>query len=850
MKQTFDVKGMTCAACQAHVEKAAGKLDGVKSAQVSLMLGRMEVEYDENAIDAAKICDAVTREGYPASVHGQTQQVAAQPQAEKASAAPLVRLIATAALSILLFYIAMGPMLGLPQIPIFAGDENVMVLALAEAALSLAAISINFSVFKKGYVRLIHGPSMETLITLGATAAVASSVVAMFRMGYALGHGMLEHAAMLKMGLYFESTAMILMFYDLGRYFESRARQRTSGAIARLVALTPKTARVLRDGEFVEIPAAEVKVGDVLELKSGASVPVDGEVIEGAVYVDESMLTGESMPVERGVGGRVSGATLISSGYAKMRAERIGDDTALAQIIHLVEEAASSKAPVSRLADRVCAVFVPAVLAIAVVTAIVWLLIGDASRAFSSAVSVLVISCPCALGLATPTAIMAGTGRGAELGVLIKSAPALEKLHSVSTVLLDKTGTITTGRPNVTDVLFEEGTDEAELRSVLYSVERHSEHPLAQAICRDAEARGVNLTEITDFSQIEGGGVAAKANGKAYRAGNARLLSDAAFSESMKDFGRRAAENGCTPIYLADEAHVLAGFAIADAIKPDAKAAIDRLHEMHVSCVMLTGDNEKTANAIAAQCGVDRVIAGVLPADKQRHVREAMEGGHVVAMVGDGINDAPALTQADVGIAIGAGTDVAIESADVVLTGKGLSGVADAVALSRRTMKIIRENLFWALFYNAIGIPLAAGVFGVKLPPMFAAAAMSVSSVFVVSNALRLRFALRDEHEKKTTEHLSANDGENGASAAGNAAAPMDQKNKEETTMTKTMTIEGMMCMHCSGRVKKALEGVAGVTGVVVDLDKKTATVTGNALDDATLRAAVTDAGYEVKAID
>ncbi|MBP3372290.1 MAG: heavy metal translocating P-type ATPase, partial [Clostridia bacterium] len=492
----------------------------------------------------------------------------------------------------------------------------------------------------------------------------------------------------------------------------------------------------------------------------------------------------------------------------------------------------SSKAPVSRLADKVCAIFVPLVLGIAVLTAIVWLILGDGARAFSSAVAVLVISCPCALGLATPTAIMAGTGRGAELGVLIKSAPALEKLHSVSTILLDKTGTITTGKPAVTDVCAADGMDEKQALSIIYSMENKSEHPLAQAICAYAKTQGAKLLAAEDFSQIEGGGIRAVIEGKTYVAGNVRMLGDVKLSSKMEDFAARAAAEGKTPIYLADESGVLCAYAIADQIKPDAKAAIEHLHKMHVSCVMLTGDNEVTAKAIAAQCGIDRVIAGVLPQDKQRHVKEAMDGGAVVAMVGDGINDAPALTQADIGIAIGAGTDVAIESADVVLTGNGLLGVADAVELSRRTMRIIRQNLFWALCYNTIGIPLAAGLFGFSLPPMFAAAAMSVSSVLVVSNALRLRYAVKQEKITAQNEFACDTIEENTTTI------------QEEETMK--LIVEGMMCMHCSGRVQKALEAVAGVSKVAVDLETKTVTVEGEGLDAAVLTAAVVDAGYEV----
>jgi heavy metal translocating P-type ATPase len=843
MKTVFDVNSMTCAACQAHVEKAVSKLDGVQKVSVSLMLGRMDVTYDEHRIDAQRICREITAQGYPTKIHGQETTAAKESTGQEKQHAALYRLIATAALSVILFYIAMGPMLGLPQLPFFRGEENVMILALTQAVLATAAVSINFGVFKKGFVRLFRGPSMETLICLGAVASIISSVVSMYSMAFYLGRGAVSHAAMLKMGLYFESVAMILMFYDLGRYFESRARSRTGGAIAKLVALTPKVAYVRRGDSFAQIDAQQVAVGDVLQLKSGMSVPVDGVIIEGEVHVDESMLTGESMPVCRDAGGHVSGGTLVVSGYALMRAERIGNDTALSQIIRLVEEAASSKAPVSRLADRVCAVFVPAVLGIALVTAVAWLLLGDAARAFSSAVAVLVISCPCALGLATPTAIMAGTGRGAELGVLIKSAPALERLHSVSTVILDKTGTITTGKAAMTDVRSDDGVSRQEALDIVSSMESQSEHPLAQAICAYADAHGAKRRIITDFSQIPGGGLQARVDGRLYRAGNARLMQDVAVSQDLSDFALQAAKSGGTPVYLADETRVLAVFIVSDTLKEDAKEAIDHLHRMHVACIMLTGDNENTAQAIGRACGVDRVIAGVLPADKQRYVAEYMQKGDVVAMVGDGINDAPALTQADVGIAIGAGTDVAIESADVVLTGSGLHGVADAVELSRRTMRIIRQNLFWALIYNAIGIPLAAGLFGVSLPPMFAAAAMSVSSVLVVTNALRLRYAVGGRGRKRGADDCG------GACPIARNTMQQEEK-KEEQTMEKKLMIEGMMCMHCSGRVQKALEAVPGVTKVEVDLEGKCATVTANGVADETLRAAVTEAGYEVTAIE
>ena len=678
---------------------------------------------------------------------------------------------------------------------------------------------------------------MDSLIAIGSAAAMIYGVVAIYMIGWGLGHGDTALVEQYSMDLYFESAGMILALITLGKFLETRSKGKTSEAITKLMDLAPKTALVEREGVEAEIPVEEVAVGDLLIVKPGASIPVDGEITEGSAAVDESAITGESIPVDKGPGDRVIAATINRSGYFKFRATKVGADTTLAQIVALVEDAANSKAPIAKLADKVSGVFVPVVICIAVIAAVTWLLLGHTVEfALSIGIAVLVISCPCALGLATPVAIMVGTGKGAENGILIKSAEALETAHTIDTVVLDKTGTITEGKPRVTDIRTADGLSETELLTIAASVEKPSEHPLSTAIVEEATRRNLSLRAVTGFEAVAGQGVAAEVGGVRYLAGNRRMMEENRIE--LGDFaekGETLSGEGKTPLYFAGEGKALGVVAVADTVKPTSRAAIEAFGQMGVDVVMLTGDNKRTAAAIQKQLGIGRVVAEVLPQDKEREVAKLQEQGRKVAMVGDGINDAPALTRADVGIAIGAGTDVAIESADVVLMKSDLLDAVTAIDLSRAVIRNIKQNLFWAFFYNSIGIPLAAGVFfsvlGWKLNPMFGAAAMSLSSVCVVSNALRLKlFQPR-------------------RAAASNTNSNQQEKinpKEEIISMKKTMVIEGMSCGHCSARVEKALNALDGVTAKV-DLEAKTASIeTEGRVSDEQLKAAVTDAGYDV----
>ncbi len=852
MKTKFDVTGMTCAACQAHVEKSVRKLPGVSQVNVNLLQNNMTVEYDDKTLGPEAIIHAVEAGGYGASLpgaKGAAGQKSAVDQAKEETRQMKFRLIVSFAFLIPLFYLSMGHMMGWPLPSLFLGNENAITFAFTQLLLSLPVAYVNRKYFINGFKSLFHGsPNMDSLIAIGSTAAIVYGIYAIYKIGYGLGHGDAHLVHQYSMDLYFETSAMILSLITLGKFLESRSKGKTSEAITKLMDLAPKTAFVERDGAEVEIPVEEVRPGDILVVRPGQSVPVDGVVVEGATAIDESALTGESIPVEKEPGDRVTGATINKTGFFKFRADKVGEDTALAQIIRLVEEASASKAPIAKLADKVSAVFVPAVIAIAVVATIVWLLLGRSFEyAMSIGIAVLVISCPCALGLATPTAIMVGTGKGAEYGILIKSAEALETAKHVDTVVLDKTGTVTQGKPQVTDVITAPGVDEKGLLSLAAALEKPSEHPLAEAVLQYAQGQGIAAAPVEGFQAISGRGVAATVAGRRAYAGNLELLGENGIVPgALAEQGARLAAEGKTPLYFADEQGPLGLIAVADVLKESSPAAVRELRQMGIDVVMLTGDNSTTAQAIGRQAGIEKVVAGVLPGDKERHVRQLQEQGKKVAMVGDGINDAPALARADVGIAIGAGTDVAIESADVVLMRSDLLDVSTAIQLSKATIRNIKENLFWALFYNSIGIPLAAGVFittlGWKLNPMFGAAAMSLSSVCVVSNALRLKFfkpkrLAYDGSQRIDTTHVEVID------------ANQIEKEQHETggkTMKKTLMIDGMMCQHCVKHVTDALSALPGCR-VDVSLENKCAEVEmSQELDNATLTKAVTDAGYTV----
>lgn len=832
MKQKFEVAGMTCSACSAHIEKAVGKLEGVKSVNVNLMANNMLVDYDG---DSGAVIAAVSDAGYGAALPAATKTAAALPgpsPLEEELKSMKRRLVVSFAFLIPLFYLAMGHMMKWPLPGLFHGPGNAVTFAFTQLLLLLPILYVNDKYYKVGFRSLFKGaPNMDSLIAIGSAAAVVYGIVAIFQIGYGLGHGEAMRVEHWSMDLYFESAGMILALITLGKFLETRSKGKTSEAITRLMDLAPKTAAVLRDGKEIEIPVEDVVVGDLIVVRPGGRIPVDGEVVEGRSSVDESALTGESLPVEKGPGDKVAAAAINKSGSFTFKALRVGEDTTLAQMIRLVEEASSSKAPIAKLADQVAGVFVPVVIVIAVITAIVWLIAtGDGTRALTAAVAVLVISCPCALGLATPVAIMVGTGKGAENGILIKSAEALETLHTIQTIVLDKTGTLTQGKPVVTDLSPAAGTTEEELLCVAASLEKPSEHPLADAIVAEALERNIPMAPIEDFTAHHGRGVAGKLHGVEVLAGNRAMLEERSIDLAGFDAAAEAlAARGKTPLYFAENGKMLGLVAVADTAKPTSKEAVAGFKALGIEVVMLTGDNRRTAEAVGRELGVDTVIAEVLPQDKERQVAAFQKKGHRVAMVGDGINDAPALARADVGIAIGAGTDVAIESADIVLMKSDLLDAVNAVRLSKATIRNIKQNLFWAFIYNVIGIPLAAGVFfpllNWQLNPMFAAAAMSLSSVSVVTNALRLKFF---------------------KPAA--AAAPILKG--EVKTMEKKLTIEGMSCGHCSARVEKALNGIDGVTAAV-DLDSKTATVTlAHDVADADLKKAVEDAGYSVTAIN
>ena len=880
MKERFDVTGMTCSACSSHVEKSVSKLTGVENVSVNLLTNSMQVEFDENKLDTAGIIKAVEDAGYGAEVkdgHAKSgTKTSGQSDSQENRGLSAVeqnvknmkkRLIVSLIFWIPLMYVSMGHMiyqwLNIPMPPFtmnfLHGNENAITYAFTQFLLLLPILIANHKYFKNGFKTLWHrSPNMDSLIAIGAGAAILYGIFAIYRIGYAMGHGDMAVVHQYAHDLYFESAGTILTLITIGKYLETKSKGKTSEAITKLLNLAPKTVTVVRDGVEQVVDAADVEKGEIFLVKPGESVAVDGIVLEGKSSFDESAITGESIPVPKQEGDTIVSASMNKSGLIRAKATKVGEDTTIAQIIRLVEEASSSKAPIAKVADKIAGVFVPTVITIALITGVIWLISGATFEfAMSTAIAVLVISCPCALGLATPVAIMVGTGKGAENGILIKSGDALETAHQIDTVVLDKTGTITQGKPVVTDIICAAGknADKTQLLQIAGSLEKGSEHPLAEAIVNYCVTNNISLEKVTDFNALFGKGIEGTVSGTHYYAGNEKMMEEKGISLSteQKNQIQALAKQGRTPLLFADEKQFLGIVAVADVVKPTSKEAVQKFRDYGIHVIMLTGDNEVTAQAIKEQVGIDEVIAGVLPTQKEEKISALKQAGHKVAMIGDGVNDAPALASADVGIAIGAGTDVAIESADIVLMKNDLLDAVGAVKLSRAVIRNIKENLFWAFFYNSIGIPLAAGVlyplFQIKLNPMFGAAAMSLSSVCVVSNALRLRWVKL--HDVKKTQIEPYQD------VAASTIADINQHNaldnnikstnndKGESTMTTTISIEGMMCAHCQAHVEKALKEVAGVTEVTVSLENKNAVVTGDASVEA-LKQAVVDAGYEV----
>ena len=851
MSRKFDVTGMTCSACSAHVEKSVSKLVGEGNVTVSLLTNSMQVECDDKKVSDYEIIKAVEDAGYGAAVAGAVKSSEKKESVVDNELKEMkTRLIVSFIFLIPLMYVSMGSMVGLPQPSFLSGHGNAVSFAFTQFLMCLPILYVNRKYFQVGFKTLWHrAPNMDSLIAVGSTAALVYGIFAIYRMSYGLGVGNEELVMKYHMDLYFESAVMILTLITLGKYLETRSRRKTSEAISKLTELAPETAVIETENGEKEIPIEQLAIGDIVIVKPGARIPADGTVVDGTSAVDESALTGESIPVEKAVGDKIIAASINKNGFLKFKAEKVGSETTLAQIIQLVEDASASKAPIAKLADKIAGVFVPIVMVIALITAIAWLALGyEFEFALSCAISVLVISCPCALGLATPVAIMVGTGKGAENGILIKSAEALETLHLVKTVIMDKTGTITEGKPVVTDIL-SDGISEDELLKIAASVEKPSEHPLAGAIIEAAEEKNIDLKEIKEFTAVSGRGIIAESDGKTIYAGNKKMMDENGISSNgFEDKEKKLSEEGKTVLYFAEKDKILGIIAVQDVPKQTSKAAIRQFKKLGIDVVMLTGDNKRTAEAIAKNLGITNVVAEVMPQDKEAVVRSFQEEGGKTAMIGDGINDAPALARADVGVAIGAGTDVAIESADIVLMKSDLMDAVTAVKLSRATIKNVKENLFWAFFYNTICIPLAAGLwypmFGIKLNPMIGAAAMSLSSVCVVTNALRLKL-FKPNNEADYAEVDNNEEFNNNVETD----IILHDENEGENVMKKEMIVEGMSCMHCSGRVEKALNEIDGVSAKV-DLEKKTAYVDlTKDVSDEVLSKAVTDAGYDVVSI-
>ena len=885
IKQKYAVTGMTCSACSSHVEKSVRKLQGIKEVTVNLLTNSMQVIYEEEICNEGKIIAAVEKAGYGAFLTGEngTQENSSPISVEekilarntayheagrealkgkKENKEMQIRLAVSILFMLLLMIVSMHHMfcmwlhLPVPElfIKLFHGNENALTFAFTQFLLVIPIIYVNRKYYQVGFKTLFHlSPNMDSLIAIGSGASLLYGIFAIYRIGYGLGHGDAALVSDYASNLYFESAGMILALITVGKYLETRSKGKTSEAIEKLMDLSPKTAILLENGVEKEVPTEQLYQGALFVVKPGSMIPVDGVVTEGTSSIDEAAITGESIPVEKQPGDTVVSATMNKAGRLICRATKVGEDTTLSQIIRLVEEACASKAPIARLADKIAGIFVPFVIGIALLTFIVWMLTGGGfEMAMRCAISVLVISCPCALGLATPVAIMVGTGVGAKHGILIKSGDALQTARDIDTVVLDKTGTITEGKPKVTDVfVYEKGIGTEEVLRLCAAIEKPSEHPLAEAILQEAKKSGVEIPAVTEFQAVFGKGVQGVLEGREYFAGNHKFMEEKGVSlsaEQEKLLEELSAE-GKTPLLFGGIGKLLAVIAVADTIKASSYNAIKTLRNMKIDVVMLTGDNQRTANAVKEKLGITHVIAQVLPEDKEREIRRLQKEGRKVAMIGDGINDAPALAAADVGIAIGAGTDVAIESADIILMKSRLTDAITAIRLSKAVIRNIKQNLFWAFFYNAIGIPLAAGVFfpafGIQLSPMFGAAAMSCSSLFVVGNALRLRNFKAEKEEIEETDiqsKKSAVSVETDREEAGGA--------EKRLSMKKTMIIEGMMCGHCTGRVQKVLEAVEGVESVVMSLEEKSAELTLSAeVADEVLKAVVTEAGYEVTEI-
>ena len=914
MEKKFDVSGMTCSACVANVTKAVEKLDGVSDANVNLMTNSMKVNFDENIVDDEKIIGAVEKIGYGASPAGEKVKEEDKPVDDREKALKH-RLISSSIFMLILMYIAMGPMIHLPTPGIFHGREGAIIFAFSQFLLALPVVYINRDFYISGFKGLKNrAPNMDSLVAIGSLAALVYGIFAIYMMAYGFGQGDMELVDAYRHNLYFESSAMILTLITVGKYLEEKSKNKTRSSLANLMDLAPKMATVIEDGEEVVKNIEDVRVGDILLVRPGESVAVDGKVIEGASSLDESAVTGESIPVQKSVGDRVISASINTTGSFKFKAEKVGEDTTISQIIKLVDEANQSKAPIAKLADEIAGVFVPAVLIIAAITFGVWMALGYGfENALNFAISVLVISCPCALGLATPVSIMVATGKSADFGLLFKNAEVLENLHKIDVIVMDKTGTITEGKPILTDIVTD--LDEENFLKIAGSIEKNSQHPLASAIINYAQENDIDLEEITNFNSVSGRGLNGEIAGNKYLAGNLEYMLEEKID--LKDFQAKAEElagEGKTSMYFANESEVLGIISVKDLPKESSKDAIKLLRDMGKKIIMLTGDNEKTAEAIADEIGVDETLAGLLPQDKNKEIDKIQKSGKKVLMIGDGINDAPSLAKADIGMAIGHGTDVAIESSDVVLMRSDLLDVVSALELSKATIKNIKQNLFWAFFYNTIGIPLAAGLlfpaFGIKLSPMFAALAMSLSSVFVVNNALRLRrFKPRgvkrsleeakpsnekeivkeenliEKNEKRTkikvegmtcghcekrvadalektgkAKDVVANHENSSVEFIDQGLSPEEIenaieeagykiiKNKGEDNMEKILNVEGMSCNHCTASVKKALEGLDGVKEADVSLEGKNAKVElDKDVADEALVKAVEDAGYTAK---
>ena len=829
MKEKYDVIGMSCSACSAHIDKAIRNVDGVQDVNVNLLNNSMVVDYDDQKVNPDLIMKTVEDAGYKAVLPKQATvfQKQENPLKQKKKS-----LILSFVFLIPLFYISMGHMMNMPLPSILLGKENMMVFALTQLFLTLPILYINRGYYKRGFKALMNkSPNMDTLIAIGSFAAVIYSIYAIFMMGYDLGHGYMDDAHHYMMQLYFESAGMILTLISLGKYLEACSKKKTSEAIEKLMNLRPAHATILQDGQEMIVPIEQVQVGDIVVVKSGQSIPVDGDIIQGSLSVDESMITGESLPVDKTVGDKVIGATMNVNGYIQIKVTHTSEETVLSQIINLVEDASSSKAPIAKLADKISGIFVPVVMSIAFITFIAWLVLGESFHfALTCAISVLVISCPCALGLATPTAIMVGTGKGAQLGILIKSAENLEILSQADTVVLDKTGTMTQGKPQVTEVIPIDMSED-ELLKFAASIEAFSEHPLAKSIVQYVQEKQLDYTLVDSFEMIQGQGLKGVFNGHELLSGNKRLMSDHDIDlSSVQSISQELASIGKTPLYYAYQGHLIGMIVVSDVLKDTTVSAIEQLKSMNLDIYMLTGDNAITAKAIGNRLNI-QTIAEVLPQDKEKHIHDLQDKGHKVVMVGDGINDAPALMRADVGIAMTSGTDIAMDSADLVLMKNDLKDVVTSIELSHAVLKNIKENLFWAFFYNVIGIPVAAGVFyyafGWLLDPMFGAAAMSLSSVFVVSNALRLKWF---QPRQIKVQH--------------------NEEKKVEEKKMKKMNIEGMMCINCQRHVDKALNAIEGVQARV-DLENHCAYIElSKDVSDDVLKQAVEEAGYTVKGFE